>query len=166
LEDYVDGRLPCVGLVNTRNYTFVRSNEEWMAFVRRAAGIAMKAEGMKPMPPRKHFIRGMLRSLAIATSVIGGGLFIGMAGYHGFGRMPWSESFYYASMILSGEGPPADPTTLRVVDVARLHLFAGFYALFSGVTFITMVGVLLAPALHRFLHRFHLEIAGQDSTDE
>jgi hypothetical protein len=137
-----------------------------MAFGRRAAGIVMNAEGMKAMPPRKHFVRKMLRSLAIATTVIGGGLFIGMAGYHGFGRMPWSEAFYYASMILSGEGPPADPATLGTGDVARLHLFAGFYALFSGVTFITMVGVLLAPALHRFLHRFHLEIAGQDSADE
>ena len=44
----------------------------------------------------------------------------------------------------------------------HLHLFAGFYALFSGVTFITMVGVLFAPALQRFLHRFHLEIAVHD----
>jgi hypothetical protein len=42
-------------------------------------------------------------------------------------------------------------------------LFAGFYALFSGVTFITMVGILFAPALHRFLHRFHLEISGHDA---
>jgi hypothetical protein len=137
-----------------------------MAFGRRAAGIVMNADEMKQMPPRKHFIRKMLRSLAIAATVIGGGLFIGMAGYHAFGRMPWSESFYYASMILSGEGPPADPATLGAVDVAHLHLFAGFYALFSGVTFITMVGVLLAPALHRFLHRFHLEIAGQEPGDE
>lgn len=137
-----------------------------MAFGRRAAGIVMNADEMKPMPPRKHFIRRMLRSFAIAAAVIGGGLFIGMAGYHGFGRMPWSESFYYASMILSGEGPPADPATLGAADVAHLHLFAGFYALFSGVTFITMVGVLLAPALHRFLHRFHLEIAAHDSEED
>ena len=45
-------------------------------------------------------------------------------------------------------------------------LFAGFYALFSGVTFITMVGVLFAPALHRFLHKFHLEIAAHDEPDQ
>ena len=61
-------------------------------------------------------------------------------------------------MILSGEGPPPDPVYLTGVGLSHLHLFAGFYALFSGVTFITMVGVLFAPALHRFLHAFHLEI--------
>jgi hypothetical protein len=128
-----------------------------------AAGIAMDADEMMPMPPRRHFIRKLLRNFGIATTVIGGGLFIGMAGYHGFGRLDWSESFYYAAMILSGEGPPPDPVILNVGQMGRLHLFAGFYALFSGVTFITMVGVLLAPVLHRFLHRFHLEIATHDS---
>jgi hypothetical protein len=69
-------------------------------------------------------------------------------------------------MILSGEGPPPDPTTLSTARMGHLHVFAGFYALFSGVTFITMVGVLLAPALHRFLHRFHLEIAGHDDRED
>lgn len=117
------------------------------------------------MPPRSHFIRHMLRSLAIAGTTIGGALFIGMAGYHGFGHMTWQESFYYASMILSGEGPPVDPATLTAAQVGHLHVFAGFYALFSGVTFITMVGVLLGPALHRFLHRFHLELAGEENAD-
>jgi hypothetical protein len=107
----------------------------------------------------------MLRSLAIAGTTIGGALFIGMAGYHGFGHMTWQESFYYASMILSGEGPPVDPATLTAAQVGHLHVFAGFYALFSGVTFITMVGVLLGPALHRFLHRFHLELAGEENAD-
>jgi len=119
---------------------------------------------MTPMPSRGVFALRMLRSFTIATSVIGGGLLIGMFGYHGFGRVNWSESFYYASMILAGEGPPADPTGLSAIQIGRLHLFAGFYALFSGVTFITMVGVLLAPVLHRFLHRFHLELAAQDDS--
>ncbi|HEX2693891.1 MAG TPA: hypothetical protein VHL12_07585 [Gemmatimonadaceae bacterium] len=134
-----------------------------MAADRQAVGIALNADEMMPMPPRRHFIRKLLRNFGIATAVIGGGLFIGMAGYHGFGRMDWSESFYYAAMILSGEGPPPDPAALGGGQTVRLHLFAGVYALFSGVTFITMVGVLLAPVLHRFLHRFHLEIATHDS---
>jgi hypothetical protein len=69
-------------------------------------------------------------------------------------------------MILSGEGPPPDPQPLTAAALLQLHTFAGFYALFSGVTFITMVGVLFAPALHRFLHRFHLEIAAHDEPDE
>jgi hypothetical protein len=121
---------------------------------------------MMPMPSRRHFIRRMLRSAAIASGVIGGGLLIGMVGYHDLGRLGWQESFYYSSMILSGEGPPPDPQPLSSLGLAHLHLFAGFYALFSGVTFITMVGVLFAPALHRFLHRFHLEIAAHDNDEQ
>jgi hypothetical protein len=117
---------------------------------------------MKPMASRRTFVLRMLRSAAIAAGVIGGGLIIGMLGYHVLGRMGWEESFYYSSMILSGEGPPPDPQALSALQVSHLHVFAGFYALFSGVTFITMVGVLFAPALHRFLHRFHLEIAVHD----
>ena len=117
---------------------------------------------MTPMPSRTLFLRKLLRSFSIATLAIGGSLFIGMLGYHGFGELNWRESFYYASMILSGEGPPPDPVGLNQARIGELHLFSGFYALFSGVTFITLVGVLLAPVLHRFLHRFHLELAGRD----
>jgi hypothetical protein len=117
---------------------------------------------MAPMPVRRVFALRLLRSFTIATSVIGSGLLVGMIGYHVLGHVNWTEAFYYASMILAGEGPPADPTGLSTAQVGHLHLFAGFYALFSGVTFITMVGVLLAPVLHRFLHRFHLELASQE----
>jgi hypothetical protein len=120
---------------------------------------------MIPIPPRRVFVVRMLRNAAIAAGLIGGGLFIGMVGYHRLGGLGWEESFYYSSMILSGEGPPPDPR-LAVAELVRLHIFVGFYALFSGVTFITMVGVLFAPALHRFLHRFHLEIAAHDEPDE
>jgi hypothetical protein len=103
----------------------------------------------------------MLRNASIAFGLIGSGLILGMFGYHWFGLLSWEESFYYASMILSGEGPPPDPL-LGHAGLIHLHIFAGVYALFSGVTFLTTVGVLLAPALHRFLHRFHLEIAAHD----
>src|ERR1051325_10306902 len=93
---------------------------------------------MAPMPARGVFFRKLLRNFTIATSVIGGGLLIGMIGYHTFGNMVWSESFYYAAMILAGEGPPQDPSGLSAAQTGHLHLFAGVYALFSGVTFITM----------------------------
>lgn len=115
-----------------------------------------------PMPSRRAFLRKLLRSVSISTTVIGGGLFIGMLGYHDLGGLSWREAFYFASMILSGEGPPPDPIGLDMAHISELHLFAGFYALFSGVTFITMVGLLFAPVFHRFLHRFHLELAGHD----
>lgn len=137
-----------------------------MAFSRRAAGVVSGRETMMTMPPRSHFYRRMARSIAIALGVIGGGLFLGMIGYHWLGGLTWVEAFYYAAMILSGEGPPPDPQALTRVALSHFHLFAGFYALFSGVTFITMVGVLLAPALHRFLHRFHLEISADEGEDQ
>ncbi len=130
-----------------------------MAFSRRVAGVVTQQRGIIAMPPVSHFVRRIARSTAIAAGLIGGGLAIGMTGYHSLGQMSWLEAFYYSSMILAGEGPPADPANLTGLALAHLHLFAGFYALFSGVTFITMVGVLFAPALHRFLHRFHLEIS-------
>ncbi len=104
----------------------------------------------------------MFRSVGIAVGMIGLALYIGMWGYHHYGQFSWIDAFYNASMILSGEGPAADP---KIADLRPLHLFAGFYALFSGVTFITMVGVLLAPAIQRFLHKFHLEIVSPQMMD-
>jgi xanthine/uracil permease len=121
---------------------------------------------MVPIASRRRFALRMLRNAAIAAGVVGGALAIGMTGYHQLGGLGWVESFYYASMILSGEGPPLDPQSLTSAALQHLHLFAGFYALFSGVTFITMVGVLFAPAIHRFLHKFHLEIAAHDEPGE
>jgi hypothetical protein len=135
-----------------------------MAFGRRVRTVISEGESMMAMPPTSRFIRQLLRNATIALGVIGVGLVIGMTGYHSLGSMTWQEAFYYASMILSGEGPPPDPTPLTALALAHLHLFAGFYALFSGVTFITTIGVLLAPAVHRFLHRFHLELYAHDDT--
>jgi hypothetical protein len=138
-----------------------------MAFNRRVTGPMPDPQIMLvPMPSRRYFIVRTLRNAAIAGGVVGGGLLIGMIGYHRLGGLGWIESFYYSSMILSGEGPPPDPQPLTGAALLHFHTFAGFYALFSGVTFITMVGVLFAPALHRFLHRFHLEIAAHDEPDE
>ena len=136
-----------------------------MPFNRRRTGPLPDPEIMMlPVPSRRWFVLRMLRSTSIAFGVISAGLFLGMVGYHWLGRLGWEESFYYASMILSGEGPPPDPI-LPGPEIIQLHIFAGFYALFSGVTFLTTVGLLLAPVLHRFLHKFHLEIAVHDNPD-
>jgi hypothetical protein len=138
-----------------------------MPFNRRVTGpLPDPAIMMRPIPPWRFFVSRMVHNAAIAAGLVGGGLIIGMTGYHRLGGLGWIESFYYASMILAGEGPPADPLALTGERLLNLHLFAGFYALFSGVTFITTVGVLFAPALQRFLHRFHLEIAAHDEPDK
>ena len=77
---------------------------------------------------------------------------IGTAGYHVFGNLPWVDSFLNASMILTGMGPVDRMET----DAGKL--FASFYALFSGVAFLTFAGVLFTPVYHRFMHKFHLNI--------
>lgn len=106
----------------------------------------------KPLPSRTHFFLRLGRSVFIATIVVAGSLSIGMIGYHATEGLSWLDSFLNASMILAGMG---QVDTLRT-DGGKL--FAGLYAIFSGVVFLTMWAVLLAPVAHRFLHRTHLDI--------
>jgi len=89
---------------------------------------------------------------AVAVGLVTFSLGIGTLGYHTFGELPWIDALLNAAMILTGMGPVNTMTT------AAGKLFAAAYALFSGVAFLTIVGVLLAPLVHRFLHHFHLEI--------
>ena len=93
----------------------------------------------------------MARSLGAAGLLTGLSLLGGMAGYHYFEKMDWIDAFANASMILSGMGP------LEPLKTQGGKLFAGFYALYSGLALIVIVGIVLAPIVHRFLHRFHLE---------
>jgi hypothetical protein len=109
-----------------------------------------------PLLPRWKFYRRMARSVGIAVGIIAFSLFLGSAGYHYFDGLPWIDALLNASMILSGMGP-VDP-----VKSTAAKLFATFYALYSGIAFLTMVGILVAPLLHRFLHKFHLESSGED----
>ncbi len=82
---------------------------------------------------------------------------IGMAGYHFIENMGWVDAFVNAAMILSGMGPVG---TLQT-DAGKI--FAGCYALFSGLVFITVTGIVLAPVAHRALHKFHLESGRKNS---
>jgi hypothetical protein len=105
----------------------------------------------EPLAPRPRYHRRLLRHLGIGIGLVGVSLGIGVLGYHFCGGLDWLDALVNASMILSGMGP-----------VNELHndagkWFASFYALFSGVAFITSVGVMFAPVVHRFLHKFHLE---------
>ncbi len=105
----------------------------------------------EPLLSRRAFVSRLAASL-LATSVISAfSLGLGSAGYHFLGKLPWVDALLNASMILTGMGP-VDPMT----TVAG-KLFATFYALYSGIAFLTMVAVLMAPVLHRFMHKFHLD---------
>ncbi len=110
----------------------------------------------KPLLPRKVYYRRIVRHAALGISVIVVSLGIGMAGYHFFEQLPWVDAFVNASMILSGMGPVA---TLQT-DGGKI--FAGCYALFSGLTLIAILGIIFAPVVHRALHKFHLEDEGRD----
>ena len=80
-----------------------------------------------------------------------------MVGYHMLGGLQWVDAFLEASMILGGMGP-VNPLPS---DAAKI--FASFYALFSGVVFISVMGIMLAPLLHRVLHKFHIDDEGNEN---
>ncbi len=106
---------------------------------------------MKPLLPTQIFFRRLLASIAVGLGLIIVSLAVGMAGYHGYEGLSWLDAFVNASMILSGMGPLLSPVTTGG------KLFAGFYALYSGLAVLVIAGVIFAPVVHRFLHRFHLE---------
>jgi hypothetical protein len=97
------------------------------------------------------FIRRVGRHFVVGLIVIGLALGIGVAGYHRFGGLSWIDSLLNASMILGGMGPVDQLKS----DTAKI--FASLYALFSGLAFIGITGLMLAPFAHRLLHRVHLE---------
>ena len=110
----------------------------------------------KKLPPRRVFALHLLRNLLYVSGLIAASLALGAAGYHAFAGLPWLDATLNAAMILTGMGP------VNPIRTPAAKVFAIAYALLSGVFFLTMVAVLLAPALHHFLHRFHLELSQQD----
>ena len=106
---------------------------------------------MKPLASTQVFARRLLTSSAVGMALVAVSLAVGMAGYHGYEGLPWIDAFLNASMILSGMGPLMSPVTTSG------KLFAGFYALYSGLAVLVIAGVIFAPIVHRLLHRFHIE---------
>jgi len=104
-----------------------------------------------PLLPREAFIARMGRCVLLSAAISAATLGVGMWGYHSFEKMSWPDAFANASMILAGMGP------LGNLNTTGGKIFAGFYALFCGLIFCTVVAVILAPIFHRFLHKFHLE---------
>lgn len=101
--------------------------------------------------PMNQLVGRLVASAVVAICVILFALFSGLFGYHFIEGLQWIDAFLNVSMILGGMGP-----------VNELHsdagkIFARFYAHFSGLVFIVIAGILFAPIIHRFLHRFHLE---------
>ena len=104
------------------------------------------------LPFRKFLIRLAMHWLA-AVGTLAFSLAVGMVGYRNFQHMSWSDAYVNAAMLLSGMGP------IETHLSENGKLFAGTYALYSGLVFIVVAGVIVAPVLHRFLHYLHLERA-------
>jgi hypothetical protein len=105
---------------------------------------------------REHYRKRVFQGIRVGALLVAGSLVLGMCGYHFVVGLPWIDALLNASMILTGMGP-VDP-----VRTTAGKLFASAYALFSGVIFLTTAALVFAPAVHRFLHRFHLELEDED----
>jgi len=105
----------------------------------------------QPLLPWPRFLRRMAWSLAVGLCLIAASLGIGMIGYRVTMDLAWIDAFVNAAMILSGMGPLAPPQT----DAAKI--FAGLYALFSGLAVLAIAGIIFAPAVHRLLHVLHAD---------
>ena len=103
------------------------------------------------LAPMRVFYQRVLKNVLLAVTVLSMCLLIGIFGYHYTADIAWLDAIHNASMILGGMGP-----VVEIKTVAG-KWFSSFYALFSGVVFITNIGVILAPAMHRMFHRLHLQ---------
>ena len=114
----------------------------------------------KPMLPRAAYLRRLVRHGFMALLIVLASLAAGIVGYHFFEGLSWIDAFVNAAMILGGMGP------VNELHATAGKVFAGFYALYSGIVFLVAAGVLFAPVLHRFLHHFHLEISAVDTKQD
>jgi len=101
--------------------------------------------------PWRLFLRRAARHLLFALALIALAVSAGTIGYHLLDGLGWLDAFLNASMILSGMGP------VDRMESSGAKLFAAIYALFSGLVFIGIAGLVLAPWLHRLFHAMHIE---------
>lgn len=100
--------------------------------------------------PFRIFVTKLFRNIGIGMLIILFSLYLGMWGYHYFENMSWTDAFVNASMILSGMGP------LSQLETELGKIFAGLYAMFSGIVFLVVIAIIFAPLIHRFFHHFHI----------
>lgn len=105
----------------------------------------------QPIAPLSVFLWRLARSASLAVLVAASALFVGILGYRITENLAWIDALLNAAMILGGMGP------VNELHTVAGKLFAAGYALFSGLVFMIIAGILFTPILHRFLHRFHLD---------
>ena len=107
-----------------------------------------ESKGRQPVS-NKEFYKRITRNIFLAFIILIFSLAIGILGYHFFNDLSWIDSFYNACMILTGMGP------VNALRSDGAKIFGSFYALYSGVAFLTTIAVVLVPVLHRLMHKFH-----------
>ncbi|HEY8203530.1 MAG TPA: hypothetical protein VIF81_02295 [Pyrinomonadaceae bacterium] len=118
-----------------------RSKVSWRRFERRHDQLA----------PVSVYVQRIVGSLVVGFGLMAVALSIGIAGYRFIAGFNWIDSLLEASMILGGMGP------VRELPNESAKVFASLYALFSGVVFIALMGIILSPIAHRVLHKFHVD---------
>ena len=114
----------------------------------------------QPLAPQEKFLLRLAKHFGWTLLIVGFSLGMGSCGYHYIGGLHWIDAFHNACMILTGMGP------LDQMPTVAAKLFSSFYALYSGIAFLTMVATLLAPVAHRFMHRLHLEFEDEEEEDK
>jgi hypothetical protein len=107
----------------------------------------------------RFFIR-MIRYSLFALGLITISVLIGTVGYRFLGNLSWLDSFHMTCMILTGMGPVIEMKT------STAKIFSSFYALYSGIAFLSITAVFMAPLIHRLLHILHLEEDENDNSNE
>jgi len=105
----------------------------------------------EPLAAHRTYLLRQIAHVGAALALVVVGLGIGVLGYHVTEHLGWLDATLNAAMILGGMGP------VHVLQTNSGKVFAIFYSLFSGIVFLVAVGVMIAPAAHRLLHRLHLE---------
>jgi hypothetical protein len=119
----------------------------------------MKLENKKQkVTPLPHFLFRLGRYSLFALGLITFSVLLGTVGYHYFGNISWVDSFHMACMILTGMGPVVE------MESSTAKIFSSFYALYSGVAFLSITAVFFAPIIHRLLHILHVE-EGKDENN-
>lgn len=105
----------------------------------------------EPVLSRRAFAARVLRHTGLAALLLLASLAMGVAGYMSLAHLSFIDAFLNAAMILGGMGP------VDVLNTEGAKLFAGLYAIYCGVFFLVITGLILAPFLHRVLHSLHLD---------
>jgi hypothetical protein len=101
--------------------------------------------------PLSKFLKRLSRYAGFALILIVFSVGVGTLGYHHLAGLNWVDSFYMACMILTGMGPVTEMPS----DNAKI--FSSLYALYSGITFLSITAVFFAPIIHRLLHILQID---------